>query len=110
MPPGCDWFVLANGPGMLAADTKAWLTTVMTEAHDAVILFRAPEPALPTEANIVAWLASGVAVFAVRVSWWRRQPVPAPSVKQTSAGWAAATVNRLTASARCYLGSIARET
>lgn len=104
---GSEWFVLADG-AVLDAGVDALIATFTTNAYDAVILFRAPEPAVASDSAIVEWIASGVAVFAIRVSWWRQQaPLSAPAV-QASSIWATAAVDRLTKSARCYLGSIAR--
>jgi len=105
---GCDWFVLADGTDALEADVEAYLGTLTTEDHDAVILFRTPEPAVTSDANVVAWLASGVAVFAVRVAWWRQHATPSVPDAQACEVWAAASVDQLTRSARCYLGSVAR--
>ena len=105
---GCDWFVLADGTDALEADVEAYLATLTTEAHDAVILFRTPEPAVTSDANVVAWLASGVAVFAIRVAWWRQHATLSVPGAQACAVWAAASVDHLTGAARCYLGSVAR--
>ncbi len=105
---GCDWFVLADGTDALEADVEAYLATLTTENHDAVILFRTPEPAVTSDANVVAWLASGVAVFAIRVAWWRQHATPSIPDAQACAVWVAVSVDQLTRSARCYLGSVAR--
>jgi glycosyltransferase involved in cell wall biosynthesis len=104
---GVDWFALADATS-LEIDVQAWIVTLTSDAHDAVILFRAPEPANPSDGSIGEWLASGVAVFAVRVAWWREHSVPSASGAVACAAWATAVVDWLTKSARCYVGSVVR--
>ncbi len=105
---GCEWFVVADGAAPLRGAQMTWLETLLTADHDAVILFRDPEPTVPTDTSVVAWMAGGAAVFAVRAAWWRRQPVSPAAGARPRGIWEATAIARLTATARCYLGSVAR--
>lgn len=104
---GCEWFVVADGAAPLRSAQMPSLELTLTADHDAVILFRNPEPVVPTEAAVMAWMAGGASVFAVRAAWWRSQPVSPVADAQPRGIWEATAIARLTASARCYLGSVA---
>ena len=104
---GCQWFVIADGASPLRAAQVMRLEAYLTADHDAVILFRDPQPSMPTDTNVMAWLASGAAVFAIRTAWWRTTPVESVVGAQPRRMWEASVIARLTAAARCYLGSVA---